>query len=181
MNFTVKKSNVIFNGIVFDIKVDQIEYNSGNKGVREVILHNGGAVVVPVTNEGKIIFVKQYRYPFNEWMLELPAGKLEKGEDPFVCATRELTEETGYRSENILSLGKIYTSPGFCNEILYIYSADNLIAGNHNREEGEHGMEIYEFTIEEVDKMISEGKIVDSKSISGVYFYKNKLNNLQLF
>lgn len=129
MNFSIKKSDVIFKGIVFDIKVDQIEYDSGNAGVREVILHNGGAVVVPVTDEGKIIFVKQYRYPFNEWMYELPAGKLEKGEDPFICATRELTEETGYTSNNISKLGRIYTSPGFCDEILHIYLAENLIEG----------------------------------------------------
>ena len=174
MNFSIKKSDVIFKGIVFDIKVDQIEYDSGNAGVREVILHNGGAVVVPVTEEGKIIFVKQYRYPFNEWMYELPAGKLEKGEDPFICATRELTEETGYTSNNISKLGRIYTSPGFCDEILHIYLAENLIEGNHNREEGEFGMEVFEFTLDEIDKMIDDGKIVDSKSISGVYFYKNK-------
>lgn len=174
MNFSIKKSDVIFKGIVFDIKVDQIEYDSGNAGVREVILHNGGAVVVPVTDEGKIIFVKQYRYPFNEWMYELPAGKLEKGEDPFICATRELTEETGYTSNDISKLGRIYTSPGFCDEILHIYLAENLIEGNHNREEGEFGMEVFEFTLDEIDKMITDGKIVDSKSISGVYFYKNK-------
>ncbi|MFZ1291470.1 MAG: NUDIX hydrolase [Melioribacteraceae bacterium] len=175
MNFTLKKSETIFNGIVFDIKVDQIEYNSGNTGIREVIVHNGGAVVVPVTKDDKVILVKQYRYPFNEWMYELPAGKLEKGEDPLVCATRELTEETGYSAETISPLGKIYTSPGFCNEILFIYLAKNLKAGNHNREEGEHGMEVYEFTLDEIYNMISSGKIVDAKTISGIHFYQNKI------
>ncbi|MBK7105314.1 MAG: NUDIX hydrolase [Ignavibacteriae bacterium] len=173
MNFTLKKSERIFNGVVFDIKVDQIEYHSGNIGIREVIVHNGGAVVVPVTKDGKIILVKQYRYPFDEWMFELPAGKLEKGEDPLVCATRELTEETGYSAESISPLGKIYTSPGFCNEILYIYLAENLKAGNHNREEGEHGMEVYELSLDEINGMISSGKIVDAKTISGVHFYQN--------
>ncbi|MBK8944216.1 MAG: NUDIX hydrolase [Ignavibacteriae bacterium] len=175
MNFILKKSDTVFNGIVFDIKVDQIEYTSGNLGIREVIIHNGGAVVVPVLENKKIILVKQYRYPFGEWMFELPAGKLEKGEDPFVCATRELTEETGYSADSILPLGKIYTSPGFCNEILYIYLAENLKEGNHNRDEGEQGMEIYEFTLDEINEMISSGKIVDAKTISGVHFYQNKI------
>lgn len=173
MNFKLKKSDIIFQGQVFDVKVDQIVYDSGNEGVREVIHHNGGAVVLPVTKDGKIIFVKQYRYPFDEFMFELPAGKLELNEDPKECATRELTEETGYTSDQISYLGRIYTSPGFCDEILYIYLAENLVPGEHNREEGEHGMEIHELTIEEVDNMIAEGQIVDGKSISGLYYYKN--------
>ena len=178
MNFKVTKTDKIFEGHVFDIKVDQIEYDSGNKGVREVIIHHGGAVVLPITKEGKVVFVKQYRYPFDEFMYELPAGKLEKNEDPQKCATRELTEETGYTSDKVSYLGKIYTSPGFCDEILYIYLAEDLIPGEHNREEGEDGMEMFELTMEEVDKMIADEKIVDGKSISGLYYYKNnKLNN----
>jgi len=174
MNFKLNKSETIFRGQVFDIKVDQIEYKSGNNGVREVIVHNGGAVVVPVKDDGKIILVKQYRYPFNEWMFELPAGKLEINEDPLICATRELTEETGYFTNNISVLGKIYTSPGFCTEILSIYLALDLKSGNHNREEGEHGMEVFEFTLEEVNEMISSGRIVDAKTISGIHFYQNQ-------
>ncbi len=172
MNFEIKKSETIFKGFVFDVKVDQIEYDSGNKGVREVILHNGGAVVVPVKDDGKIILVKQYRYPFDEFIYELPAGKLEINEDPKECATRELTEETGYSSDSVSSLGKIYTTPGFCDEILYIYLAENLKAGNHNREEGEFGMEVFEFTLDEINKMITRGEIVDAKTISGIHFYQ---------
>jgi len=172
MNFKVTESKKIFNGHVFDIKVDQIEYDSGNKGVREVILHNGGAVVVPVKDDGKIILVKQYRYPFDEFIYELPAGKLEINEDPQTCATRELTEETGFSSDNVVKLGKIYTTPGFCNEILHIYLATNLKPGKHNREEGEHGMEVYEFTLDEINSMIANGEIVDSKSISGIHYYQ---------
>ena len=170
-NFKVKQSDIIFNGRVFDIKVDQITYDSGNNDIREVILHNGGAVVLPITSEGRFVFVKQYRYPFDEYMLELPAGKLEVNEDPLLCATRELTEETGYSSTNISYLGKIYTSPGFCNEILYLYLAENLIPGNHNREEGEYGMEVFEYSLDEVKDLINDGKIVDSKSLSALHFY----------
>jgi len=174
VNFKVQKSDTIFEGHAFDIKVDQIIYDSGNKGVREVILHTGGAVVLPITKDGKIVLIKQYRYPLDQFLYELPAGKLEINEDPLNCATRELTEETGYTSDKISYLGKIYTSPGFCNETLFIYLAEDLVPGNHNREEGEDGMEMHEFTIEEIDKMISDELIVDGKSISGLYYYKNK-------
>jgi ADP-ribose pyrophosphatase len=176
MNFKVTKSDIVFQGKVFDIKLDQIEYNkTGNKGRREVVLHPGGGVIVPVTPEGKIIFVRQYRYPFDTVMIELPAGKLDKGEDPLNCATRELTEETGYTSGNIKKLGKIYTSPGFCNEILHIYLAENLTPGNHAREEGEEGMEIIELSLSEAEEKIRKGEIVDAKTISGLYMYKNQL------
>ena len=99
MNFKVTKSDLIFKGRVFDLKVDQIEYPSGNKGVRETALHNGGAVIVAYTDEKKIVLVRQYRYPLQDMLIELPAGKLEIGEDPLVCATRELTEETGYTAK----------------------------------------------------------------------------------
>jgi ADP-ribose pyrophosphatase len=176
MNFKVKESNKIFSGRVFDIKVDNIIYESGNEDVREVIIHNGGAVVLPITDEGKIVLVKQYRYPFDEFMLELPAGKLELGEDPRRCAIRELNEETGYTSDKVNLLGRIYTSPGFCTEILYIYSANNLRSGDHNRDEGEEGMKVCEISLNEVNDLITEGEIVDAKTISGIYYYSLSLN-----
>lgn len=173
MNFSITQSDIIFHGKVFDVKVDGIEYNgSGNKSFREVALHPGGAVVLPLKSDGKIILVSQYRYPHNEVLLELPAGKLEKGEDPLNCATRELTEETGYTSDKISKLGKIYTTPGFCDEVLHIYLAEDLTAGDHAREEGEEGMEIFELTLKEVEKKIKDGEIVDAKTICGITYYK---------
>lgn len=173
MNFKVTKRNTIFHGRVFDVQVDEIEYNgTGNKASRQVAVHPGGAVIVPVKDDGKIVLISQYRYPLNEVIYELPAGKLEKGEDPQVCAERELTEETGYTSNKISKLGKIYTSPGFCNEILHIYLAKDLVAGNHAREEGEEGMEMFEFTLDEIEKKIGSGEIVDAKTICGVHCYK---------
>jgi len=178
MNYKVVEKKKIFEGVVFDIQVDKIIYDSGNESVREVVVHNGGAVVLPITDEGKLILVKQFRYPFQKFLIEAPAGKLEKDEDPYECATRELTEETGYTSAKITKLGEIYTTPGFCDEILHLYLATDLTAGDHNREEGEYGMEVFEYSISEVDEMIKNGEIVDAKTIAIIYHYKNILVNL---
>ncbi len=172
MNYHVKKSDKIFSGKVFDIKVDEIEYDSGNGGVREVVIHPGGAVALPITSDGKIIMVKQFRYPFQHTVLELPAGKLDEGEDPQICAVRELEEETGHKSGKVKKLGAIYTSPGFCTEILHIYLIEDLTEGTHNREEGEVDMEVVELSMEEIERKIADGEIVDAKTICGVHYYR---------
>jgi ADP-ribose pyrophosphatase len=147
MNYTIKKSNVLYEGKVFDLKIDEIEYDTGNKAIREVALHPGGAVAVPLTKEGRIVMVEQFRYPLQKKLLELPAGKLDKGEDPLVCAVRELEEETGYKSGSVEKLGEIYTAPGYCTEILHLYLLGELTKGNHNREEGEYGMVVHELLL----------------------------------
>jgi ADP-ribose pyrophosphatase len=172
MNYKLFKSQILYKGKVFDHQVDEIEYDSGNKGIREVAVHPGGAVVIPIKADGKVILVKQFRYPLQKTLIELPAGKLEKGEDPLVCATRELEEETGYKAKEIKKLGAIYTAPGYCTEILHIYSAKGLTPGNHNREEGEFGMEILELTMGEIEKMIASGEINDAKTIVGIHYLK---------
>ena len=174
MNFKIKNSKIKFEGKVFDLKVDEIVYDSGNEGIREVAVHPGGAVVVPVKGNGKIVMIKQYRYPLDKFLIELPAGKLEKNEDPMKCAARELEEETGYNVGKIEKLGSIFTTPGFCTEELHIYLAKDLKPGNHNREEGEYGMEIFEFSQDEIEEKIRKGEIVDSKTICGFYMLKNR-------
>lgn len=171
-NYKIIKSENIFKGKVFDLRIDEIEYNSGNNGIREVVVHPGGTVIVPVKNDGKIIMVNQFRYPLQKFLLELPAGKLDKNENPIDCALRELEEETGYKAEKIVELGAIYTTPGYSTELLQIYLAENLLPGNHNREEGEYGMEVLELTLEDIDRKIISGEILDSKSICGVQLYK---------
>ena len=175
MNFRIVKSEVVYRGKVFNTKVDQIEYNSGNKAVREVAEHPGGAVVVPVTDEGKIIMVTQHRFPVDKILLELPAGKLGTNEDPLLCAVRELEEETGYKSDNVKEIGSIYTTPGYSSERLWIFLAKNLTPGDHNREEGEYGMEVLEFTLKEVEDKIYNREIVDAKTICGIYFAKKSI------
>jgi len=113
--------------------------------------------------------VSQYRYPFEKFLLEFPAGKLDFNEEPEVCAFRELQEETGYKTDKLQKLGAISTTPGFCTEILHLYLAQDLTPGRHNREEGEYGMEVKEFTFGEIEDKIRKGEIIDSKSICGFY------------
>jgi ADP-ribose pyrophosphatase len=176
MNFKINQSEIIYRGKVFDLQVDEITYDSGNKGIREIALHDGGAVILPLKDDRKIVMIRQFRYPFNEFMIELPAGKLDKGENPFNCASRELEEETGYKSNNIIRLGSICTTPGFCSEILHLYLAKDLVVGEHNREEGETGMQVLEFSVEDVEKKIKQGEITDAKTICAMYLAENYLS-----
>lgn len=174
LDFITLKSESIYNGKVFNVQKDIIQYHqSGNKGIREIVIHPGGAVIVPFTDDKRVILVSQYRYPIKQFSLEFPAGKLEANEDPKNCAFRELKEETGYSSNNIELLGEIYTTPGFCSEKLYLFKAENLISGEHAREEGELEMKTYEFSIPELTEMIISGKIKDSKTIASVFFLLN--------
>lgn len=170
MNYKLIKSEIRYKGKVFDHQVDEIQYNSGNISIREIAVHPGGAVVIPIKDDGKIILVKQFRYPLQKTLIELPAGKLDKNEDPLTCAVRELEEETGFKAKEFTKLGAIYTAPGYCTEILHIYKAVGLIAGNHNREEGEQGMELLELSLDEIKKMILSGEINDAKTIAGIFY-----------
>jgi len=176
MNYKIIESETRFKGKVFDHRVDKIQYDSGNVGIREVAVHPGGAVVVPITDNRKIVMITQHRYPVDKILLELPAGKLDKNENPLHCAVRELEEETGYKSNSIKELGSIYTTPGYSTEKLWIYLAKDLKPGDHNREEGEYGMEVFEFSLKEVEKKIIDGEIVDSKTICGIFLARNSIS-----
>lgn len=168
-------SKVYYEGKVLKLQVDEIQYDyTNNKSIREVAIHQGGAVIVPITNAGKLVLIKQFRYPLKKELIEFPAGKLDANEEPLKCAKRELEEETGYSTEDVSYLGKIYTAPGYCTELLHIFAAQNLKAGNHNREEGEKEMQILELNPDEILTMIKKEEIVDSKTISALFFLQTK-------
>lgn len=157
-------------GKIISLVIDEVEYPSGNRGIREVASHPGGAVVVPLFEDGSILLVHQFRYPMKKHLFELPAGKLYAGEDPAVCAARELEEETGYAAGTIEKLTAIYTTPGFCNEQLHIYLATNLgkSPAGQQLEEGEMDLTVKRLPLEEAVSMIEKGEIVDGKTICGV-------------
>lgn len=167
-NMKLKKRNIIYRGRVFNVIVDELEYfNSGNHTIREVVEHPGGAVVLGVLPDKRIILIKQYRYPIDKFIYELPAGKLDHGEDPKVCAIRELEEETGFKPGKVELLTYIYTTPGFCSEKLYIYLAEDLREKEQNLEEGEV-LSVEFKSIDEAVEMVLNGEIVDAKSIAGI-------------
>lgn len=169
MNFkeVTISQNYIHKGKIINLRVDEVELPSGRKSLREIVEHNGGVGVVAVNEKKEIILVKQFRKPFEEVLIEIPAGKLEKGEEPIRCAERELEEETGKKALNLQLLNVLYTSPGFSNEKLYIYFCDKMQEGKINPDEDEN-LEILYVKYEEAIKMIKNGDIKDAKTIAGI-------------
>lgn len=164
------KENTFFKGRVLSFHNDEVICSNGVKSTREYVKHPGGVTILAV-KEDKVLFVKQFRYPYQEELLELPAGKLEKGEDPLIAAHRELEEETGYKSDNIVSMGYIYPTVGYSNEILHLYYATDLVKTHTHFDEDEE-MDLYEYSIDEVNEMIISGQIVDAKTICAFYKFK---------
>ncbi len=159
-------SETVYKGKIFDIKHDEVELSNGAKSFRDIVVHPGGVVIVAEKNN-KIILVKQYRYAISEAIFELPAGKLEYGEDPFEAAKRELREETGYFATDWDSLGYINPSAGICNEKLYLYKAKITDFVGQAPDENEI-IDYLEFDKNEVFDMIKNGKINDAKTICGL-------------
>ena len=165
MEFTEKtiNSQLVFEGRVVKLYKDKIELPTGRESFREVVKHSGGVVILAIKDD-KILLVKQFRYPIKEIMFELPAGKLEAGEDPFEAAKRELEEETGYCADKWTDLGYVYTSPGYSDEKLYLYKAENLQFTHCHPDEGEI-IQAFEYTYNDVLKMINNGQINDAKTL----------------
>ncbi len=161
---------IIYTGKVFDLIVDQVEYPSGNRSVREIAHHPGGAVVVPMLGDGSVLMVNQLRYPLGKCLLELPAGKLNKDEDPELAARRELEEETGWSAGELVKLASFYTTPGFCDEELHVYLGRALTRSpmGTQREEGELTMTVQAIPFEEAVHMAVSGELKDGKTIIGL-------------
>ena len=169
MGFTEKtiESNVVYKGIIVNVKRDIAELHNGKHVRREVIEHPGGVGIVAVDEENNVIAVKQYRYPIGEELLEIPAGKMEYGEDPYECAVRELSEETGYSSGEMVYLGATYPSPGFCKETLHIYLARKLTPGKMHLDDDEF-LNVEKVPLEDFVARIMRNEICDGKTIVGV-------------
>lgn len=171
MNFEEKTENsqLIYDGRILQLRVDDVILPDGAKSKREYVVHRGGVGILAVV-DGEILLVRQFRYPYREEVLEIPAGKLEKGEQPEVCAVRELQEETGYSARSVRKIGVFYPSPGYTDEKLYIYLAEDVTAGIEHLDEGEF-LSCERLPLSNALAKISGGEIRDAKTVIAIQSY----------
>ena len=162
-----KQRTEIFDGKIIHVYRDEVILPNGKQGFREVAEHNGGVMVAPITDDDSLIFVKQFRYPFNRVLLEFPAGKLEKGEDSLSAGIRELKEEVGAAAKNVISIGEIYPTVAYCSEVIYLYIATGLEFGEQHLDEDEF-VEIVKIPLEKAVEMVMKNEIKDSKTVAGI-------------
>ena len=166
-----KSSKTIYNGVIFKVSKDEVEIK-GKTYERDIVHHNGGVGILAL-HDHKILFVKQYRYAIGENTIEIPAGKLEFGEKPHDSALRELEEESGYTTRKLHSFANIYSTPGFCNEKLYLYWCDELIKVEHPLPMDEdEDIETIWLDIEEAYKYVETGVINDAKTVIAIQYAK---------
>ncbi len=161
------ESKVIFEGRVINLRVDTVRLPDGNTSTREIIVHRGAVAVVPMLDHETVVMVRQYRQAAGRTLLEIPAGGLEKGEDPFDCARRELVEEIGYYPEKLTKMFHSYLAPGYSSEMMHTFMAEDLSIDKVNRDQDEF-IEIVTVKLEDAIGMIRSGEIADAKSICGL-------------
>lgn len=177
-------SDYKFKGKIVNMRVDMARLPNGQVKSREVVEHPGGVSVAAITDENELVFVKQFRYPHQLIMIELPAGKLELGENPFAAGVRELSEETGAEAERYFDLGKFYPTPGYCGETIYLYAAKGLNFAEQHLDEDEF-VNVEKIKIEDAMEMVIKGEICDGKTQALVLKLENlirtnKLDDLEI-
>lgn len=163
------KTTSIYEGKIVKLQVDDVTLPNGNVAKREIIKHPGAVAVIAVTKEGKLVLVEQYRKALERSIIEIPAGKLEPGEEPIVTARRELEEETGYGAQSLTYLQAFATSPGFADEIIHLFVAKDLykIEDKADLDEDEF-VELLEVSLEEAGQMVADERIFDAKTAFAV-------------
>lgn len=169
MNYEEKtlSKKPIYKGNIIDIECWSVLLPNGKEATRDVVLHPGASVVIPITDKGEVYMVRQFRKPIDQESLEIPAGKLDKGEDPFDCAKRELKEETGLDAKDIKHLIDIHSTPGFSNEVLHMYVAKELYEGEACADEDEF-ISAEKYPIKTLVDMVFKNEITDAKTIIGI-------------
>jgi len=162
--FELKKSRPVFDGKVVRLSLDEVRLPGGNSCELEMIRHPGAAAVVPVDSEGNVLLVRQFRYATAGWLLEVPAGKLDPGEQPESCAVREVEEETGFRPGRLIPMGWIWTTPGFTDEKIWLYLAIELRPGRQELQDDEV-LTVERIDLAEAVSRAAEGEIRDAKSV----------------
>lgn len=172
------KSDKLYEGKILNLRIDTVELPDKKYSKREIVEHPGGVAVIPVTDDNSVILVKQYRKAVERFLYEIPAGKLEINEEPRQTAVRELKEETGYTANKLTYLYEFYTTPGYCNEKIYLFLGEELVEGEAVPDSGEF-IESVKIHIDDLLKMIDRGEIIDSKTIIGIYLAKEYFNKKQ--
>ena len=155
--------NKIFDGKVVKLRVEDVVLPDGRPAKRQLIAHPGGAGMITVDEDRNVLMVCQYRIAAKEMMLEIPAGKLQYGEDPKVCAEREIVEETGYKAGKVIPLGSYYATPGYCEEVLSLYLGTDLTWQGQNLDEGEF-LNVEKYPLDTLYQMVMDNKITDAKT-----------------
>ncbi|MGG3564953.1 NUDIX hydrolase [Neobacillus sp. PS2-9] len=164
-------SEEIFSGKVISLHLQDVELPNGKQSKREIIKHPGAVAILAITDDKKVVMVEQYRKALERTIVEIPAGKLEKGEEPALCARRELEEETGYECESLELLTSFYTSPGFADEIVHVYLATGLTKKENSAAlDEDEFVNLEELTLEEAQQYVQEQKIYDAKTIFAVQY-----------
>lgn len=167
-------SQRVYHGRILDLFVDEVELPNGHQSLREKVSHLGSVGMVPLDQEGQVILIKQYRYPVEQELIEIPAGKLDPGEDPWECARRETEEEIGLIPGRLVKLATFYTTPGFCNENFHLFLALDLKKGDVNHDDDEF-MVTKRVSLERAIEMVASGEIRDAKTIIGLFLAREWL------
>jgi ADP-ribose pyrophosphatase len=174
-DYILEDSKEIFSGRIFDVILDSLRFAHGLELTMEVVRHGGAAAVVPVRDDGHLVLIRQYRYPVDKYIWEVPAGKYDDGEDSISCAAREMEEEVGYRAKEIEKIGSILTTPGFSDEKIDLYMARGLERTESNPDPDEF-IDVVAVPIDQALDMIENGEVEDAKSIVAILMTAMKLS-----
>jgi ADP-ribose pyrophosphatase len=165
-------SEEVFRGRLLEVKRDVVRLPDGSQATREFIVHPGAVMVVPILDDGRLVMERQWRYPLARVMLEFPAGKLERGEAPFTCAVRELTEETGYRATQWARAGVLHNAIAYSDEAIEVWFARGLVAGDRQLDAGEF-LDLHIATVDELQALCADGGVTDAKTLVGLLWLQN--------
>jgi len=166
----VLSSRTVYSGPVFGVRHDRVVEPGGIRATRDVVTHPGSVVVLPVLADGRILLIRQYRHSIGQFLWELVAGRIEKGESPLAAARRELIEETGYTARRFRQLLDLFPTPGFVSEHMVIFAAEGLKTGDA-RPEADERITARPFRLRELERWIRDGRLRDAKSLAGILYY----------